>query len=47
MSLTTYIIILVILGIPTVIGVWKACDNEYSKQGEEFMRWLRGDDGLL
>lgn len=27
MSLTTYIIILVVLGIPTVIGFWKACDE--------------------
>lgn len=38
--LIIYGVILAILAPAVIKGFWKACD-EYGRQGEEFMRWLR------
>ena len=47
MSLTTYIIILVVLGIPTIIGFWKGCDEITKITRETFGKWFYDDDSLF
>ena len=47
MSLTTYIIIMAVLAVPTIIGFWKGCDEITKITRETFGKWFRGDDGLF